>query len=626
MTNFQRYPLLRLALLLCAGFVGWAALVAHGQSLLPGKYIATVQPGITSCASTWGGTLPTAGDDVLIQHDVTIDKLTANRVEIASGTATLVDADLHGSLLVRSKLVGAAGELRFHVADDRTFKSGTVIGPIAGLPGLHVDDVGLWGLPGSTITLDAGDKTSWASCTPIGHQVAGPYGLFLADAYGKGTATLDRDLIGWEPGDALELCDEKGNHVRATLATVDGRTITYTGADDFAAKILTAGKHVAAPKVANLSRKIRIVSADVKPGDVNHRAHTAILGDCKATFRGVEFRDLGTRGMLGRYPAHWHMNGKTAGLLDSCSIWSTGDPGNRFLSLHHCQGVTVTDNVGLGSKGHGYFFEDGHETNNTMVGNLSIDVTGPEEIANVDSSRTKIPHHFWARAGNTLERNVAVGGNAIGCVVLPILCKECAKPFAGVRQQVVGQECYGGGKYGVWSMQADVDFVGGLAVYTELAGAAGDAPWGSSSNGVKLIGMLLALNGNASSDPYISQVYLNRAKNFSAVDCVLAGRKGIHTHYDVTSAFDGCSLNVGTFYTPTYWESMVAISGSTITAKTPFDRAYPKRKAQVGRLTITDSTYTLGTLSGDEDLEFIGLALKGTTPGSEFAGAWRVSK
>jgi hypothetical protein len=30
MTNFQRHPLLRLALLLCAGFVGWAALVAGG--------------------------------------------------------------------------------------------------------------------------------------------------------------------------------------------------------------------------------------------------------------------------------------------------------------------------------------------------------------------------------------------------------------------------------------------------------------------------------------------------------------------------------------------------------------------------------------------------------------------
>jgi hypothetical protein len=59
--------------------------LAYGQTLLPGKSIATVQPGNTSCASTWGGTLPTAADDVLILHDVTIDKLEANRVEIASG-------------------------------------------------------------------------------------------------------------------------------------------------------------------------------------------------------------------------------------------------------------------------------------------------------------------------------------------------------------------------------------------------------------------------------------------------------------------------------------------------------------------------------------------------------------
>ena len=27
MTNFQRHPLLKLALLLCAGFVGWAAIM-----------------------------------------------------------------------------------------------------------------------------------------------------------------------------------------------------------------------------------------------------------------------------------------------------------------------------------------------------------------------------------------------------------------------------------------------------------------------------------------------------------------------------------------------------------------------------------------------------------------------
>jgi hypothetical protein len=601
--------------------------LAYGQTLLPGKSIATVQPGNTSCASTWGGTLPTAADDVLILHDVTIDKLEANRVEIASGTATLVDADLHGSLLVRSTLVGSAGELRFHVADDRTFKSGTVIGPLPGLPGLHIDDVGLWGLPGSTITLDAGDKTSWASCTPIGHQVAGPYGLFLADAYGPGTATLDRDLVGWEPGDAMELCDEKGNHVRATLATVDGRTITYTGADNFTAKILTAGSHVAAPKIANLSRKLRIISADVKPGDTNHRAHTAILGDCKATFRGVEFRDLGTRGMLGRYPTHWHMNGATAGLLDSCAIWSTSDPGNRFLSLHHCQGVTVTDNIGLYSRGHGYFFEDGHETNNTMVGNLSIDVTGPEEIPNVDSSRTTQPHHFWTRAGNVVEGNVAVGGNAVGCVVLPILCKECAKPFIGVRHQVLGQECYGGGKYGVWSTQANVDFVGGLAVYAELAGFAADASWGSSSSGVAVSGMLLAMNGNTSADPYISQAYLNRtATGIKLADCSIHGKKAIHVHYNVTASLDACSINVGTLLTPTYWESQVAISGSDITAAKAFDRAYPKRQNKIGWLRITDSTYTLGTLSGDEDLEFIGLAFKSTAPGVEFGGAWRVSR
>jgi len=50
MNNFQRYPLLRLALLLCAGFVGWAALVAHGQTL---TFQSQDVPAATALLTAW---------------------------------------------------------------------------------------------------------------------------------------------------------------------------------------------------------------------------------------------------------------------------------------------------------------------------------------------------------------------------------------------------------------------------------------------------------------------------------------------------------------------------------------------------------------------------------------------
>lgn len=556
-------------------------------SLLPGEFIATVRPGLTSNPATWGGTLPTAADDVQIIHDVTIDSLTAKRVEVARGTANLAGTiDASGSVIVRTKLTGSQGTINFHVADDRTFKGGTTPSTVPDLPDFHIDDTGLWALPGGVIDLDAGDKCGWASCTALTQQAPLKYGVFQSAAYVGNSATLDRDLVGWAVGDRLLLTNETGQHTTATLASINGRTITYTGADAFTGRVLTHGTHTIAPKVANLTRPIKVVSADVAEGDFNHRAHCLFMTGSTAKLRGVEAVNLGARAKLGRYPFHWHMGGKVVGLLDSCTTHQTvTDPGSRFVSIHHVQGVRVEDCVGYKSRGHGYFLEDRHEVGNKLLGNLSVDVQSGEELPNVDSGVTPLTHHYWVRVGNEISGNVAVGGDALGLVILAA-CPSCVLEYlpAGQRPVVSGQECYGVGKYGAWSMVANVDFNNCTLAFCGIAGLAADPTWGSNSNGVKFANSFLAFNGDASADVYKSQAYLSQAQELVFDGSTLVGEKGIHTHYNVTFSVRNSKLDNAVLMTPTYWDQAGDFTDCEIKYTKPFDNAYPISRYTIGCL------------------------------------------
>jgi hypothetical protein len=597
----------------------WLFLIASASAQITCE---STRSGNWSSRRVWTPRPPTSVDHAVVKHAITADEGKAKSVTVAAGGSLHIHGDLalhDGSLTVHGKLTGDLGTVAFHVSDDRLFTGGVKPGPVPGEPDYHPDDYGLWAMPGSAIELDGGGKVAWASCTPLTQPLEGQYGLFASAAFATGRCTLDRD-VGWTVGDRLLLANEKGASALATLVAIDGRRITYSGADDFAGEVLTYGGKTISPKVANLSRKLRFVSAGVAEGDTNHRAHCAFLHGSTAHIRGVELRNFGPRGKLGRYPIHWHMGGATSGTLDSCSIWQdVSEPGNRFVAVHHVQGVTIKDNVAFRGRGHGYFLEDRHEVGNRLLRNLSVAVEAGEELNNVDSAATKLTHHFWVRIANEVTDNVAIGGSALGIVVLKA-CPGCATQYlpTGQRPVVSGQHCYGVGKYGIWSQVADVDFANCVATHCLLAGVAGDAAWDHSSNGVRVVDSLLALNGNLSGDPYVSQVYLNGAKDMRIENSALLGRKGVHAHYNVRAALDQCSINVGTLYTPTYWESDLAITGSQIVAPVPFDRAYPPRQFQIGRLTIVETTYALGPLIGGEPLTFIRMAYQATTPGIEF--------
>ncbi|MFZ0680711.1 G8 domain-containing protein [Candidatus Binatus sp.] len=170
--------------------------------------------------------------------------------------------------------------------------------------------------------------------------------------------------------------------------------------------------------------------------------------------QGVEFHQMGQGGKIGHYPVHFHMarkvpsTGITATYLKDNSVW---DSMTRWYVLHATQGVLMARNVGYASIGHGYYLEDGTETDNKLYANIGIfaraAVTNPQNPRNVPGilaapdypivqrppenggplqtgpSDDVVPYHtdwdhptvFWIMNGwNDFENNMADGAGTCG--------------------------------------------------------------------------------------------------------------------------------------------------------------------------------------------------------------------
>ncbi len=154
--------------------------------------------------------------------------------------------------------------------------------------------------------------------------------------------------------------------------------------------------------VALLTRSIRIVSEGDNPGDTFKDAtdgraedtvtkRPAVVADAhyqyggQVIFRqgfkqlqiqGVEFKQLGQGGFLGRYPVHFHMARrvpKDTYVIDS----SINESMTRWVVIHSTLGVTLARNVGYKSIGHGYFLEDATEIDNKLYSNLGVYARAP---------------------------------------------------------------------------------------------------------------------------------------------------------------------------------------------------------------------------------------------------------
>ncbi|HLW70753.1 MAG TPA: hypothetical protein VKS22_09045 [Candidatus Binataceae bacterium] len=207
--------------------------------------------------------------------------------------------------------------------------------------------------------------------------------------------------------------------------------------------------------VALLSRSIVIESANnfgdtsfpAQPGNF-FGGHTIFReGFLNLQVQGVEFARLGQGGKLGHYPVHFHISRKAPPntyVKDS----SINESMTRWYVLHATQNVLLQRNVGYLSVGHGYYLEDGTETDNKFYSNLGVLARGAVDDAMVNPRSVPgilaapdypilpgpppkqlgpaddvVPYHsdwdhptdFWIMNGwNDFEYNMAAGAGTCG--------------------------------------------------------------------------------------------------------------------------------------------------------------------------------------------------------------------
>jgi hypothetical protein len=206
--------------------------------------------------------------------------------------------------------------------------------------------------------------------------------------------------------------------------------------------------------VALLSRSIRIVSAGDAAGQnfpadsgstYSYGGHMVIRQGFKAVrIQGVEFQQMGQGGRLGHYPVHFHKARQTPAktwVKDS----SINESMTRWIVLHSTLGVTVQRNVGYKSIGHGFYLEDGTETDNKFYSNIGIfaraavdNVQNPRKVPGILAANQEMrnvapfpfltdsahPSVFWITNGwNDFIGNMAAGAGACGAAYwfVPVL-------------------------------------------------------------------------------------------------------------------------------------------------------------------------------------------------------------
>lgn len=177
-------------------------------------------------------------------------------------------------------------------------------------------------------------------------------------------------------------------------------------------------------EIGNLTRNIVIQSPnDELWQNEGFGAHVMIMPNAMAQVEGVEFKRVGQRGRLRRYPFHWHMLSYSGSetLYDAFGQYfkrnSINQSANRGIVIHGTNGVVVKDNIVYDVRGHGIFTEDAVERRNVIDGNLVLHVRNPlpgyqlkeHETGDLGSSG------FWiSNPDNIVTNNTAADSQTFG--------------------------------------------------------------------------------------------------------------------------------------------------------------------------------------------------------------------
>jgi len=169
-------------------------------------------------------------------------------------------------------------------------------------------------------------------------------------------------------------------------------------------------------EIASLSRPVVFESVQDGPSSGSstnlHGGHLIIFHTPNVAQRleGVEIRNFGQQGKLGRYPIHFHHCGHVGGSVVKNNV--IRDSLQRCIVVHRSNAVLVENNVAYNTFGHCFITEDGVETDNIFKDNLGAKTKSQKLGIGTSDNR---PATFWVtNTKNYFVGNVAAGSKASG--------------------------------------------------------------------------------------------------------------------------------------------------------------------------------------------------------------------
>ncbi len=350
------------------------------------------------------GVVPPPGANVTIPADrhVMLDRNVSVRQLLVNGTLEFSDSsDLE--LVTRSVTVQGAFRIGAPEQRHRHRAVITLVGTAADGAHFGAGAKGLIVTSGS-LELHGQEVRSWTQL--VEHARAGSAELVLREPTDwRSGDRLAISATGYNPAESEDVvvAEVAGNRVRlrqplrhshwGVLQTIAGRQL-----DERA-------------QVALLSRNV-VIQGDADSEASGFGAHVMVHPGATAHIEGAEFHRVGQRGVVGRYPLHWHLAGDASGqYARNNAVWHSY---SRCMTIHGTHRVTLEANVCYDHEGHGFFLEDGIERGNVLVRNLGMRTRAPEAAQRLLPSDAQ-PATFWvSNPDNDLHDNVAAGSDGFG--------------------------------------------------------------------------------------------------------------------------------------------------------------------------------------------------------------------
>ncbi len=381
-----------------------------------------------SSTSTWGGSLPSNDDRVLIPNGITVivDEMISEEfksVRIADGGKLTFATDVDTELRTEYLFSGMMGSLEIGTSTNKisSNKKASLVFAERGGTTSSFDPQRF--APGAVLmgptTMHGSDKTSWLTLQT--HPSAGAT-QFVLDAVPVGWQVDDKLVVaGTDPitNASINSTDEIGSDEVVTITNISGNIITFTPAlvRDHKPPAQASDLDV---HVANLSRNIVISSENTSVTSISGewqkpRGHIMFMHNLNVDVKYVEannlgrtdksidlddwdFEDLardkntgspienGGRNPRGRYSFHFHRGGldesvcpakpmtplPTPARVEGCVV--NNDPGWGFVN--HSSRVDFVKNVAYDVTGGAFNTEAGNETG-SFVENIALRTINP---------------------------------------------------------------------------------------------------------------------------------------------------------------------------------------------------------------------------------------------------------